>query len=137
MIDNIYLKVFLDTFLSYFSLGIREERLFFIALQFKNQIALFTLISFIGFIFSISTNYLIGRIIKKYSKKQKYNSFISFLNRNSTYIIPISIANHLSCQFFSIIYGSLNLNFRRFLLYSFIGRSILIIFCLIQNHHMI
>ena len=101
---NIYLKVFFDTFFSYFSFGLHEENLYFIALQFKNNILTFSLVSFLGFLSALTCNYLIGFFIKKIAKKQERNSFIDCLQNFSQYIIFFStLANAMASQFFSII----------------------------------
>ena len=120
---NIYLKVFFDTFFSYFSLGLHDESLYFIALQFKNNIFTFSLVSFLGFLIALTCNYFIGFFIKKVAKKQEHNSFIDFLQKFSPYIIFFStLANGMASQFFSIIYGFLNEKFYKFIFFAFLGR---------------
>jgi membrane protein YqaA with SNARE-associated domain len=124
---NIYFKVFFDTFLSYISLGLHKEILYFISLKFTNQIFCFSIFSFLGFILAISINYIIGLLIKKIAKKQEQNSFINFLYKYSSLIIISSALNPFASQFFSIIYGFLNKKFHKFIFFSFIGRTLFIL----------
>ena len=98
---NIDFKIFFDTFLSYFSFGLHKENLYFIALQFKNNIFYFFIISCAGFLLAIILNYFIGFFVKKVAiKEQERNSFINFLVRFSSYVIFFSIFNGFASQIF-------------------------------------
>jgi membrane protein YqaA with SNARE-associated domain len=125
---NIYLKVFFDTFLSYLSFGLYKENLYFIALQFKNNIFIFSIFSLLGFLFAITINYYIGFFLKKISlKKQEENSFIHFLKKFSFFIIFFSSLNHFANQIFLIIYGSFYKKFYSFIFAVFLGRIFFIL----------
>lgn len=129
---NIGLKLFLNTFLGYFSFGLRNEHLYQVALQSKNNVLYFSIISFSAFIFAILLNYSIGFFIRKYSKSYKETSFTRFLKKFSTYVILITIPfNGLISQVFSILYGFLHEKLRKFLFLSIIGRAIFIFYYLL------
>jgi membrane protein YqaA with SNARE-associated domain len=87
--NNIYFKIFKESFLSYTVIPFSTENLFKTALEFKNkEIFILSFHMLCGFISINIINYLIGSFIERFSKeKQTNNDFIDKIKKFWTPIV--------------------------------------------------